>query len=278
MRAIAVLLLTVLVGIGCSKTDPAAPATAASPAASPAPAEVPAAAAIPTATPAPGAAAPTTPAPAAVPARPSAPTLSVAPAASTPPATSSVPSVSAAPAVPPPPAFREITVPAGTRLAIELRSSHASNTSRIEEPVQGVLRRALVVNGDEVVPAGAELGGAVTDAEGSARVKGRARLTLRFTSITIDESSERIVTDPIARVAAGTKKEDAAKIGIGAGAGAVIGAIAGGRKGAVVGGTVGAGAGTGVVLATRGNEVALARGTAVTTTLTQPLVLQVPVR
>jgi hypothetical protein len=56
----------------------------------------------------------------------------------------------------------------------------------------------------------------------------------------------------------------------------VIGAIAGGKKGAVVGGTVGGAAGTGVVLATRGDEVALAAGTALTTTLTQALVVRVP--
>ena len=55
----------------------------------------------------------------------------------------------------------------------------------------------------------------------------------------------------------------------------MIGAIAGGRKGAAVGGAVGAGAGTGVVLATRGDDVTLAAGASVTTTLTQPLVVRV---
>ena len=63
-----------------------------------------------------------------------------------------------------------------------------------------------------------------------------------------------------------------------AGAGAVIGAITGGKKGAAVGGAVGAGAGTGVVLATRGDEVTLAAGTSLTTTLTRPLVVLVPLR
>ena len=59
------------------------------------------------------------------------------------------------------------------------------------------------------------------------------------------------------RVAPGTKKADATKIGIGAGAGAIVGAITGGKKGAAIGSAVGAGGGTGVVLATRGREVAL---------------------
>jgi hypothetical protein len=54
-----------------------------------------------------------------------------------------------------------------------------------------------------------------------------------------------------------TKKQDAAKVGIGAGIGAAIGAIAGGGKGAAIGAAVGAGAGTGSVLATRGKDVTL---------------------
>ena len=87
-----------------------------------------------------------------------------------------------------------------------------------------------------------------------------------------------MTTVAITREAESTKKEDAAKIGIGAGAGALIGAIKGGKKGAVVGGTVGAGAGTGVVLATRGDEVTLPAGTDVTTTLSRPLVVRRRVR
>ncbi len=161
---------------------------------------------------------------------------------------------------------------------MELRTAVASDTSAVEDRVQGVLRRAIVVDGVEVVPAGAQMSGVVTEALRSARVKGRARLALRFNSITIDDAPTAIGTAAIAREAEGTKKEDAAKIGIGAGAGAVIGAITGGKKGAAVGGAVGAGAGTGVVLATRGDEVTLAAGTSLTTTLTRPLVVLVPLR
>jgi len=171
--------------------------------------------------------------------------------------------------------FTEVTVPSGTTLSIELTTGHASDTSRVEDTVRGVLRRPLLVNGQEVAPVGTAVTGHVTAADQSGKVKGRARLVLRFSSLVIGESDTPMSTAAIAREAASTKKEDAAKIGIGAGAGAVIGAIAGGKKGAIVGGTVGAGAGTGVVLATRGDEVQLPAGTAVSTTLSQPLVVRV---
>lgn len=187
------------------------------------------------------------------------------------------PAAAPAPRTPPAPVFTEVTVPSGTTLAIELKTSHSADTSRVEETVRGVLRRAVLVDGVEVVPAGAAVTGHITAADRAGRVKGRARLALRFSSVVIDDADTAIATAAIAREAAGTKKEDAAKIGIGAGAGAVIGAIAGGKKGAVVGGAVGAGAGTGVVLATRGDDVALAAGTSVSATLSRPLVVRVRV-
>lgn len=202
--------------------------------------------------------------------------MPTSPAATTPAAPAAAPPApAAAPPAPPAPTFLEITVPSGTALAVELKTAHASNTSTVEEPVRATLRRPLVVNGVEVAPAGADVTGSVTAVERSGRVKGRARLALRFTSLTVEGTAEPISTAAIAREAEATKGEDAAKIGIGAGAGAVIGAIAGGKKGAVVGGTVGGAAGTGVVLATRGDEVELPAGTALSTTLTRPLVVQI---
>lgn len=285
MRAIALIVSGVmLAGAGCSTpASTADPATAAAPAGSAAvpaletaaPVAVPPTtvtgdapvAAATTATPTPARrGSPAVASPAA--AQPVAEPVTASPAASPPAAPS-------APPAPPAPVYREVTIPSGTTLSVELRTAVASNTSAVEDRVQGVLRRALVVDGVEVVPAGTRLSGVITDAQQSGRVKGRARLALRFTSLTVDDTPISIGTAAIAREAEGSKKEDAAKIGIGAGAGAVVGAITGGRKGAAVGGAVGAGAGTGVVLATRGDEVELAAGTPVTTTLTRPLVVQV---
>lgn len=219
---------------------------------------------------------------------PSAPAASAAPTPAGPPGAAPTTSNSSATAAPngsaPPdaapapraPAFREVTVPAGTTLAIELKTALTSATAAVEDPVEGVLRRAVVIDGLEVVPAGAALGGSVTAADRAGRVKGRAHLALRFTTLAANDEGLPIATAAISRDARTTKRRDAAKVGIGAGAGALVGAIVGGKKGAVVGGTVGAGAGTGVVLATRGEEVELGVGANLTTTLTRPLVVRVP--
>jgi hypothetical protein len=166
---------------------------------------------------------------------------------------------------------REVTLPAGTVLPLTLDSYVASDTSRIEAPVHAHLRRAIRVDGVEVLPAGTRLSGIVTDARQSARVKGRGLVAFRFTSMSVDRDSYRVSTSRVVRQAPGTKKDDALKIGIPAGAGAVIGAIADGKKGAAIGSAVGGAAGTGVVLSTRGKEVRLGRGAAVAVRLLRPV-------
>lgn len=191
------------------------------------------------------------------------------------------PEAPAAPGAPPAPAaprFAEVTLAAGTELPLRLDSALASDDSAVEDPVRASLRRDIVVDERTVLPAGTNVAGVVTGVQRSAKVKGRASLAFRFTTLSLDEETYDIRTSSVARRAQGTKRKDAAKIGIGAGAGAVIGGIVGGGKGAAVGTAVGAGTGTGVVLATRGDEVRLAAGTPVTVKLTEPLTIRVPLR
>ena len=176
-----------------------------------------------------------------------------------------------------PPVYREVTIPAGTTLRLDLASSIASDTSHVEDPVHATVRQAVVVDGATIVPTGAELAGVVTDVAGSGRVKGRARIAYRFNSLEVGEEQYDIATAPTSHLAPATKGEDAKKIGIGAGAGAAIGAILGGGSGAAKGAAIGGGAGTGVVLATKGKEVRLGPGANVTTRLTAPVTIRVKV-
>jgi len=99
--------------------------------------------------------------------------------------------------------------------------------------------------------------GKVVSAEGSGRVKGRAKMSLALTSIEVRGVEYPIRTGHLFIEAQATKRQDAVKIGAGAGIGAAIGAIAGGGKGAAIGAAAGGGAGTGLVLATKGKEVQL---------------------
>jgi hypothetical protein len=111
-------------------------------------------------------------------------------------------------------------------------------------------------------------------------VKGLAHVAVRFTTVApqgTDTADARytIETTTVARTAASTKKKDALEIGGGGAGGALIGALVGGKKGALVGTAIGGGAGTAMVLSTRGKEVRLAKGAALTLELSRPLTVRV---
>jgi hypothetical protein len=175
------------------------------------------------------------------------------------------------------PTYREVTLPAGTTLPLELKTAVASDTSQVEDSVRATLRRAVTIDGTQALPVGTEVVGAVTNAERAGRVKGRATVAFRFTSLQHAGDRYDIRTEAISRTAAATKGEDATKIAVGAGAGAAVGALLGGGSGAAKGAAIGGAGGTGVVLATRGKEVRLGPGADVNTKLTSPLTIRVKV-
>lgn len=255
----------------------AAPAPAAPAAAAPATAE--AASPSPAATGTSGPAAAPAPPPSARAAKRAAPAKSAAPetaphAEATPPPAAAA----AAPVVPPPPPaprFRDVTIPAGTTLALKLTTPLASDQNKVEDAVTATLTSPISVDGVTVIPHGAEVNGTVLDVKPSGRVKGLASIAFRFDRVHAPGETHTIVTDRITREAQSTKGKDAAKVGIGAGAGALIGGIAGGGKGAAIGSIVGGGAGAGAVAATKGEEVRLPPGTPVTATLREALVVRI---
>jgi hypothetical protein len=178
-------------------------------------------------------------------------------------------------AVPARPVYRNVTIPAGTTLALVLTSALASDTSMIEDPVSARLTQAITVDGRDVVPAGGHLDGVVTGVDGSGRVRGRGMIAFRFTSLRTGEARYDVQASPVTYLAPATKGEDATKVGIGAGAGAIVGGILGGGSGAATGAAIGGAAGTGVVLATKGEEVRLGPGADATSQLTAPLTVRV---
>jgi hypothetical protein len=175
--------------------------------------------------------------------------------------------------------YRDVTLPAGTVLPVDLLTSIGSDISRVEQPVSGRLRRAVRLNGVDVLPAGTAMSGHVTAAQRPGKVKGRGLIALRFTRIdTPGEGTTQLSTAQISRVGAATKQKDTLKIVAPAAAGAVIGRVAGGKGAAAKGAVIGGAAGTGYVLATRGEEVRLAKGTDLGVKLTAPLKVRVPLQ
>jgi hypothetical protein len=171
----------------------------------------------------------------------------------------------------PAPTPEPIVIPEGTAFTMTLETTASSATSHEGDTVVAKLTESIRVDDRVVVPSGSEVRGRVTAAVPSGRVKGRARLALDFDSIVVRGREVAIDAESIDVTAKSAKKRDAAIVGGGAGAGAIIGGIINGGKGAAIGALVGAGAGGGTVLATKGYEVQLPSGTALKVHLTKPV-------
>src|SRR5207302_11509045 len=102
------------------------------------------------------------------------------------------------------------------------------------------------------------------------RVERKGSLTVAFDRITVHSRAYPIRATVTQALESEGIKGEAEKIGIGAGAGAIIGAILGGAKGALAGILVGGG---GTIAATEGKDVELPVGTVLRVRLDQPLTM-----
>jgi hypothetical protein len=153
----------------------------------------------------------------------------------------------------------KVTIPEGTSISVRINSTLSTETSKDGERFTGTLDSPIVVDEMVIAEKGARVEGRVAESTPSGRVKGKAELAVVLTSLaTSDGQVVAIKTDNFVRQGESSVKSDAAKVGIGAAAGAALGAIFGGGKGAAIGAASGGAAGTGVVLATRGKPAIIA--------------------
>jgi hypothetical protein len=172
-------------------------------------------------------------------------------------------------------ADRDTTLPAGTVLPVRFETTISSASSRPEDKVLAVVREnVLDPDGGIIIPAGSELRGRVVSAQRAGKVKGRSYLAVSFDSVEVHGRVHRVSTNRLGVLGRSGAKKDAAIIGGGTGAGALIGAIADGKGGAVKGALIGGATGTGVVLATRGPEVVIPAGARYRVRLADSLVVR----
>jgi hypothetical protein len=104
---------------------------------------------------------------------------------------------------------------------------------------------------------------------------GRARLQLELESASVNGQNYGVCTTSSRKVGGNHKKRNWARIGGGAGGGALIGALAGGGEGALIGGPVGAGAGTTPAFLTGKKDIHLRPETPLTFKLAEPVTIPV---
>jgi hypothetical protein len=179
-------------------------------------------------------------------------------------------------AEPPPdePEFDQVTVKEDSVIGIRLDSAISTETAQVEDTVTAHVSRDLTVDGRTAIPTGAQLEGTVTFVARGGRLKDRARLGIRFTTLILaDHTRVPIDTDTIFRDGESPTGEATSKIGASAVVGAILGTVIGGRRGAIIGGTAGAAGGTAAVMAGGPKDALLPAGAPLTVRLTSPVTL-----
>ena len=183
-------------------------------------------------------------------------------------------------------------VSSGTTVPLSLINTISTKHSAVGDRVYLETAFPVVVNGKIVIPVGSYVAGTVSEVKKPGRVKGRGELFVRFDSLTLpngvtrefrgrvsgadghsnqemERSEGKVVSD-------GNKSGDVRTVAETTSAGASVGTVAGAAAGHVgmglgIGAAAGAAAGLIGVLATRGPDAILQRGSTVDMVLDRPL-------
>jgi hypothetical protein len=177
----------------------------------------------------------------------------------------------AAPAAPAPPPVRQVSIPAGTPVHIQMIDSVDSATNHAGDIFRASLAFPIMVNGEPIVPTGTDVFVKLTNQSSAGRMAGRSELTLQLARLDYQGKSYALSSDDYKDVGKSRGKRTAETVGIGAAAGAVIGGIFGGGKGAAIGAGVGGGGGAAAEAATKGQQVRIASETKLDFNLQQPV-------
>lgn len=158
---------------------------------------------------------------------------------------------------PPPPPPVKVTIPAGTQLSVRLNDPLDSEKNQVGDSFHGSLSAPIVIDGETVIPSGADVVGRVANVQSAGRFAGASLLTLELTSLTVNGKTYNVQTNQWSRSGEGKGKSTATKVGVGAGAGAILGGLIGGGKGAAIGAAAGGAGGTGVAAAQKRNQIKL---------------------
>jgi len=180
------------------------------------------------------------------------------------------------PVEPPEPKYLDLVVAQNSVIGLQVETLVTSDRARVEDEVVARVTRDVRVGDRVAIPAGSKAYGEVTLVEKGGKLKEKARLGVRFTSIVLADGSKMpISTETIYREGESPTGESAAKIGGAAIGGAILGGILGGGKGAAIGGAIGAGGGSAAVMAGGRNAATLSSGSPVTVRLEEPATVTV---
>ena len=183
-----------------------------------------------------------------------------------------------------------LSIPPGTVLNCRLSQTLSTGLNLQGQLFAATLVEPLIVDGNQIVPAGATLRGRIATLNRPGHIKGVGKMllvpeTLAFPNgqtFTVSavllhaygaprariENAEGVVRGPEARL------RDLKEVGIGVGGGGLLGTMIGGFHGAFVGGVIGGAAGLVDSFRRRGPDLTLPRGTELKFQLSRQLVVR----
>lgn len=190
------------------------------------------------------------------------------------------------------PSSRAMTVPAGTKVLLQLKSPIDTKSAHVGDGVYCQTSFPVTQDNVVVIPAGTYVKGEIAHVERAGRIKGRAQILFHFDSMifpngyTVDlpgalknepGATNSTVSDDEGTVKAnGQKGKDTGTVAKTGATGAVVGTVATRTgTGAAIGGLAGAAVGLGQVLFTRGQDVRIEQGTSLEMVLQRPLTVEV---
>lgn len=176
-----------------------------------------------------------------------------------------------APATPQPPQVRQINIPGGTPVHVQMIDSIDSASARAGDIFHASLTSPLVVDGESIVPAGTDMYVKLANSSSAGRMTGRSELTVQLARLDFQGKSYDLSSDDYQVTGKSRGKRTAETVGIGAAVGAALGGIFGGGKGAAIGAGVGGGGGAAAEAATKGQQVHIASESKLDFTLQQPI-------
>jgi hypothetical protein len=102
----------------------------------------------------------------------------------------------AAPADAAPVAPQPVIVAAGMKLTVKLSDDLGSKTSQTGQSFSATLDKDVIVDGQTAIPAGASVSGTIVSARPFGKYAGEASLTLKLTSVNINNIDQNIATAP----------------------------------------------------------------------------------